>query len=144
MDSNHDSINGELHSVDEYATVTTIVNDFYPLTEYNDNDNLTLIYGPRRDSLYVIIPITVIYLIIFVTGVIGNISTCIVISKNRSMHTATNYYLFRYRLIHISKRMQFILVVILCANVEFFRLFLRKFSFSGPYWRTNMYLTCQC
>ncbi|XP_005178027.1 pyrokinin-1 receptor isoform X2 [Musca domestica] len=51
-------------------------------------------FGPKRDPLQVVIPLTIIYGLIFVTGVIGNISTCIVIKKNRSMHTATNYYLF--------------------------------------------------
>lgn len=50
--------------------------------------------GPKRDSLYVVIPITIIYAVIFFTGVVGNVSTCIVISRNKSMHTATNYYLF--------------------------------------------------
>ncbi|XP_075148624.1 pyrokinin 1 receptor [Haematobia irritans] len=49
---------------------------------------------PKRDSLQIVIPLTIIYGLIFVTGVIGNIITCIVIKKNRSMHTATNYYLF--------------------------------------------------
>ncbi|KAH1012427.1 pyrokinin-1 receptor [Dendroctonus ponderosae] len=44
--------------------------------------------------LEVAIPFTIVYGVIFLTGVIGNISTCIVISKNKSMHTATNYYLF--------------------------------------------------
>lgn len=48
----------------------------------------------RRDSLYVVLPITVIYAVIFFTGVIGNVSTCVVIARNKSMHTATNYYLF--------------------------------------------------
>lgn len=48
----------------------------------------------RRDSLYVVIPITIIYVAIFLTGVVGNISTCVVIARNKSMHTATNYYLF--------------------------------------------------
>ncbi|XP_044261929.1 pyrokinin-1 receptor-like [Tribolium madens] len=52
------------------------------------------VMGPKRDSLYIVIPIIVIYGVIFLTGTIGNISTCIVISKNKSMHTATNYYLF--------------------------------------------------
>ncbi|XP_050727590.1 pyrokinin-1 receptor-like isoform X2 [Eriocheir sinensis] len=37
---------------------------------------------------------TVIYLLITVTGVLGNVATCIVIVRNRIMHTATNYYLF--------------------------------------------------
>ncbi|XP_034115854.1 pyrokinin-1 receptor [Drosophila albomicans] len=50
--------------------------------------------GPQRDSLGIVIPVTVVYCLIFFTGVVGNISTCIVIKKNRSMHTATNYYLF--------------------------------------------------
>ncbi|XP_011698177.1 PREDICTED: neuromedin-U receptor 2-like isoform X2 [Wasmannia auropunctata] len=48
----------------------------------------------RRDSLYIVLPITVIYVVIFFTGLIGNISTCVVIARNKSMHTATNYYLF--------------------------------------------------
>ncbi|KAG5873890.1 hypothetical protein JTB14_001557 [Gonioctena quinquepunctata] len=51
-------------------------------------------WGPRRDPLYIVIPITAIYVVIFLSGLLGNISTCIVIAKNKSMHTATNYYLF--------------------------------------------------
>lgn len=54
----------------------------------------TQIFGPRRDSLYIVVPITIVYTIIFITGLIGNIFTCIVIVRNKSMHTATNYYLF--------------------------------------------------
>lgn len=78
------------------VTHTPIVNMAMSSDQFHnyDIDNLTSIYGPQRDPLYVVLPITFIYLIIFVTGVIGNISTCIVIAKNRSMHTATNYYLF--------------------------------------------------
>ena len=37
---------------------------------------------------------TVMYVIMFLTGVAGNVAVCLVIIKNRSMHTATNYYLF--------------------------------------------------
>jgi len=36
---------------------------------------------------------TVVYSIIFVTGVVGNVCTAVVICRNRYMHTATNYYL---------------------------------------------------
>lgn len=64
------------------------------ISEYLLNEHLVAMFGPKRDPLYVVIPITCIYLVIFVTGVVGNISTCIVIARNRSMHTATNYYLF--------------------------------------------------
>lgn len=38
--------------------------------------------------------ITVVYFLIFASSIIGNTSTCIVIFRNRYMHTATNYYLF--------------------------------------------------
>jgi len=56
---------------------------------YGDDDSST-----SRDSYYLIIPITMVYATIFITGFIGNISTCLVIAKNKNMHTATNYYLF--------------------------------------------------
>lgn len=97
MDKNNEFVNGKmekLFSDDNFVATTS--DDYRVLQAYDNNvvNNLTLIYGPVRDTLLVVIPITIIYLIIFVTGVIGNISTCIVISRNRSMHTATNYYLF--------------------------------------------------
>ncbi|XP_022654818.1 pyrokinin-1 receptor-like [Varroa jacobsoni] len=40
------------------------------------------------------ITMTIFYSVIFITGVFGNICTCLVIALNRYMHTATNYYLF--------------------------------------------------
>ncbi|SPP88094.1 pyrokinin-1 receptor [Drosophila guanche] len=56
--------------------------------------NVSQLLGPARDPLSIVVPVTVVYSLIFLSGVVGNISTCIVIKKNRSMHTATNYYLF--------------------------------------------------
>ncbi|XP_068081213.1 pyrokinin-1 receptor-like [Anabrus simplex] len=47
-----------------------------------------------RDSLYVVVPVTALYGAIFVAGLLGNVSTCVVIARNRHLHTATNYYLF--------------------------------------------------
>lgn len=46
------------------------------------------------NSEIILIMLTVIYVIIFITGVLGNVVTCIVIAKNKGMHTAVNYYLF--------------------------------------------------
>ena len=37
---------------------------------------------------------TMVYVLLFLTGVLGNLAVCLVIVRNRSMHTATNYYLF--------------------------------------------------
>ncbi|CAH0561228.1 unnamed protein product [Brassicogethes aeneus] len=55
---------------------------------------LECVQGAQRQSLYIIVPITIINLIIFVTGLFGNLSVCIVIVKQSTLHTATNYYLF--------------------------------------------------
>ena len=55
---------------------------------------LYLHLGPKRLDMDVVIPITLAYTIIFVSGLIGNVCTCLVIIRNRHLHTATNYYLF--------------------------------------------------
>ncbi|XP_076260514.1 pyrokinin-1 receptor-like [Rhynchophorus ferrugineus] len=64
-------------------------NDSFNVTAYTTDNFNDFMY-----PLELVIPFTIVYAIIFFTGVIGNISTCVVISKNKSMHTATNYYLF--------------------------------------------------
>lgn len=38
--------------------------------------------------------LTTVYCAIFLTGLVGNVCTCVVIIRNMHMHTATNYYLF--------------------------------------------------
>lgn len=63
-----------------------------PTDEATMNSELGL--GPIRDPLWTAIPMTVLYVLILVTGVVGNVLTCVVIVRNRYMHTATNYYLF--------------------------------------------------
>uniref|UniRef100_A0A336MQM9 CSON002637 protein n=1 Tax=Culicoides sonorensis TaxID=179676 RepID=A0A336MQM9_CULSO len=70
------------------------INDSDPTTR-KINDSLEDSPGLNGSiALLTVIPITVIYVIIFISGVLGNVITCVVISRNRSMHTATNYYLF--------------------------------------------------
>ncbi len=48
--------------------------------------------GPQQSSFF--FPITFTYILIFVTGVLGNLLTCTVITKDRKMQTPTNLYLF--------------------------------------------------
>lgn len=62
--------------------------------ETQSNDSVCVQCGPKRDSLSVVIPVTILYGAIFFVGLIGNISTCITIARNKSLHTSTNYYLF--------------------------------------------------
>ncbi|KAH8409733.1 hypothetical protein KR222_003268 [Zaprionus bogoriensis] len=52
----------------------------------------TYIDAPESPTLLIVL--TVCYALIFVAGVLGNLITCIVISRNNFMHTATNFYLF--------------------------------------------------
>lgn len=57
-------------------------------------DYLIEVHGPRRGPLATVIAITCVYGFIFLSGIFGNVCTCLVIAKNKYMHTATNYYLF--------------------------------------------------
>ncbi|CAD5125171.1 DgyrCDS13413 [Dimorphilus gyrociliatus] len=63
-----------------------------------DSSNLTQYvlenYGRKRQDLSIVIPMIIIYIIIFITGVFGNVATCLIIAKNRYMQTPTNAYLF--------------------------------------------------
>ncbi|KAK3911713.1 Pyrokinin-1 receptor [Frankliniella fusca] len=59
-----------------------------------DLRRLNILAVAIRDPLYIVVPITCVYALIFLFGLVGNVSTCVVIARNRHMHTATNYYLF--------------------------------------------------
>ncbi|KAI5711839.1 hypothetical protein M8J75_003460 [Diaphorina citri] len=59
-----------------------------------DGNASVFAYPPKRDALYIVIPMTALYSLILFTGLIGNVVTCIVIARNKHMHNATNYYLF--------------------------------------------------
>ncbi|XP_011701061.1 PREDICTED: neuropeptides capa receptor-like [Wasmannia auropunctata] len=76
------------------STTESYLNDSMALEDVLQGTSSSMSLGSYRDPLYVVIPMTVIYATIFLTGIIGNVSTCIVIARNKSMHTATNYYLF--------------------------------------------------
>nr|WOA03690.1 CHH family candidate receptor A2beta [Carcinus maenas] len=49
--------------------------------------------GKPRLRYPILLPMTVLYCIIAVGGAVGNILTCLVVAKNRTMRTSTNYYL---------------------------------------------------
>lgn len=38
--------------------------------------------------------VTILYVGVFIGGIVGNVIVCVVIIRHSSMHTATNYYLF--------------------------------------------------
>lgn len=71
--------------------------NYTDLTNFNSQmfySPVTYLNYPVRDSLCFVIPLTFIYSVIFISGILGNVITCVVITRNKNMHTATNYYLF--------------------------------------------------
>lgn len=66
----------------------------WDLSELTEDEYLSKVLGPKYLSLRLVIPLTIAYVIIFITGIFGNVATCTVIVRNSSMQTATNYYLF--------------------------------------------------
>ncbi|CAH2216961.1 jg12988 [Pararge aegeria aegeria] len=66
-------------------------------SEYENNLMLWTLFLRKAmgsDPVWLQVTISTILLSIFVVGLIGNLLTCIVIYNDRSMHTATNFYLF--------------------------------------------------
>lgn len=47
--------------------------------------------GPRTKSLMFTVCMSSLYFLILLTGIFGNITTCLVIIYNNCMHTTTNY-----------------------------------------------------
>jgi neuromedin U receptor 1 len=58
--------------------------------------------GVQTLPLPVVVPLTVLFVLISITGVVGNGMVCMVIARHFSMHTATNYYLFSLALSDIT------------------------------------------
>lgn len=91
--------------------------------------------GPRRSSMF--LPVCLIYLIIFLVGVLGNLLTCTVIARNKVMWTPTNYYLF-------SLGMSDLLVLLLGMPLELYELW-QNYPFllgkGGCYFKTFLFET---
>lgn len=82
-------------AVSNFSLEATMINKTVNLTEEFDmNKYLELMMGEKRRDLASVGFLTFVYVLIFITGIAGNVCTCIVIARNSYMHTATNYYLF--------------------------------------------------
>jgi len=63
-------------------------------TEFNLDEFLKTNLGSRSRDVSGSVALTVVYGVIFVTGLLGNACTCVVIATNKHLHNATNFYLF--------------------------------------------------
>ena len=75
------------------TTTTTVASLVANTTTPDEATYIAQHLGAQHLPLTTIIPITVVYSIIFIVGVLGNVSTICVILKNKYMHTPTNVYL---------------------------------------------------
>lgn len=91
--------------------------------------------GPRRSSVF--LSVCLIYLVIFMVGVVGNALTCTVIARNKVMWTPTNYYLF-------SLAVSDLLVLLLGMPLELYELW-QNYPFllgkGGCYFKTFLFET---
>ena len=55
---------------------------------------LIAVMGPKQmDDKAVLVLVTIFYLLVFVSGLVGNLSVCLVIFRSHGLHNAMNYYL---------------------------------------------------
>ncbi|GFO40703.1 neuromedin-u receptor 2 [Plakobranchus ocellatus] len=80
--------------LDTYDLQHTILSNMTSAFDLNLETLLVEILGAKRKDLSSVVALTVVYLTILFTGVVGNVCTCIVIARNAYMRTATNCYLF--------------------------------------------------
>ncbi|XP_008054774.1 neuromedin-U receptor 2 [Carlito syrichta] len=111
-----------------------------PLKKYlnSTEDYLTFLCGPRRSPLS--LPVSVVYALIFVVGVVGNLLVCLVILRHQAMKTPTNYYLF-------SLAVSDLLVLLLGMPLEVYEMWHNyPFPFGpvGCYFKTALFETVCC
>lgn len=97
--------------------------------------NLFEILGPKRSPFF--LPVTSIYLLIFLTGLSGNLLTCAVIAKHKKMRNPTNLYL-------VSLAVSDLLVLLFGMPLEIYDLWQNypfPFGEGGCYFKTFLFET---
>ena len=85
--------------MDNYNYSLVLENHTLPLASFNIITTfspqllLETKLGPQRKNVIYVIILLLVYGLIFISGIVGNICTCFVILKNNSLRTTTNYYL---------------------------------------------------
>ncbi|XP_073505398.1 neuromedin-U receptor 2 isoform X1 [Phyllobates terribilis] len=83
----------DLQNINSSWPGSTLSSDHSLLRYLNSTEEyLAHLCGPKRSRLS--LPMTLVYAVIFLVGVSGNMLVCLVILKHHNMRTPTNYYLF--------------------------------------------------
>lgn len=97
--------------------------------------NLSDILGPKRSPFF--LPVTSVYLLIFLTGLSGNLLTCVVIARHKKMRNPTNLYL-------VSLAVSDLLVLLFGMPLEIYDLWQNypfPFGEGGCYFKTFLFET---
>ncbi|XP_071351150.1 neuromedin-U receptor 2 isoform X2 [Trachinotus anak] len=97
--------------------------------------NLYEILGPKRSPFF--LPVTSVYLLIFLVGLSGNLLTCAVIAKHKKMRNPTNLYL-------VSLAVSDLLVLLFGMPLEIYDLWQNypfPFGEGGCYFKTFLFET---
>ncbi|XP_073325132.1 neuromedin-U receptor 1 [Pagrus major] len=97
--------------------------------------NLFEILGPKRSPFFM--PVTSVYLLIFLTGLSGNLLTCVVIARHKKMRNPTNLYL-------VSLAVSDLLVLMFGMPLEIYDLWQNypfPFGEGGCYFKTFLFET---
>lgn len=105
---------------------------FLNLTDSEVQEYIVQKLGHKRKDLFSSFSLTCIYVVIFITGVVGNLSTCFVIRRNRYMHTTINLYLFSLAVAD--------LLIIVLGKYCVFIIFFNKINVCSPFCSTPLYL----
>lgn len=97
--------------------------------------NLYDVLGPKRSPFF--LPVTTVYLLIFLTGLSGNLLTCAVIAQHKRMRNPTNLYL-------VSLAVSDLLVLMFGMPLEIYDLWQNypfPFGEGGCYFKTFLFET---
>ncbi|CAL8340992.1 unnamed protein product [Merluccius merluccius] len=104
-------------------------------SEPSFEDILFEILGPKQSPFF--LPIAAVYLLIFLTGLSGNLLTCAVIAKHKKMRNPTNLYL-------VSLAVSDLLVLLFSMPLEIYELWQNypfPFGEGGCYFKTFLFET---
>ena len=88
--SDYTTLDGDYNILDSDYTILdrdyTLLDNltFSNNSEISDRDYLIKILGPQRLKISLLIPMSLVYGFIFLTGVAGNVAVCVVIIRQRS------------------------------------------------------------
>ncbi|RZF40917.1 hypothetical protein LSTR_LSTR011001 [Laodelphax striatellus] len=88
--------------MEEDISCNELISNLTRLRNETIDEFLERTMGPKQLGLDILLPVSFTYVLIFATGVIGNVAVCVVIFRTDELKSATNFYLISMALSDIS------------------------------------------